>query len=224
MFDSSGGGGQELPSPDPRWDGFYPEVRCFYSPPRTSCRAMKSAVEPVEQLLLTLMMGMPVRPRLWYMALWPHVESPGGRHDSILENESLEAFASFSLKVVSNRTLTTSSYHRHTPRRLVQRQNMGCLHLLEPFHLQHSGRRWTHAIQSPIAVKMAACWSKHLLLSPCQGNRSCLWLRACQTAGTNRNRAFIFLSCSLRTVNTSTTLGRRLKMNREARGSTSTIH
>lgn len=101
MFDSSGGGGQEFPSPDPCLDGFYPEVRCFYSPPRTSCRAMKSAVEPVEQLLLTLMMGMPVRPKLWYMALCPHVESPGGRNDSILENESLEAFVSFSLKVVS---------------------------------------------------------------------------------------------------------------------------
>ncbi len=32
------------------------------SPPRIACAAMNSAVEPVEQLLLTLTIGMPVRP------------------------------------------------------------------------------------------------------------------------------------------------------------------
>lgn len=35
-----------------------------YSPPWINCRAMKRAVDPVEQLLLTLVMGIPVRPRL----------------------------------------------------------------------------------------------------------------------------------------------------------------
>jgi hypothetical protein len=39
-------------------------VKC-HSPPWISCRAMNRAVEPVEQLLLTLMMGIPDRPRLW---------------------------------------------------------------------------------------------------------------------------------------------------------------
>lgn len=47
-------------------------------PPWMSCRAMKSAVEPVEQLLLTLIIGIPDRPRLWYIARCPHVESPSG--------------------------------------------------------------------------------------------------------------------------------------------------
>ena len=41
----------------------------------TAWRAMYSAVEPVEQLLLTLTMGMPVRPTS-YSAVWPQVESP----------------------------------------------------------------------------------------------------------------------------------------------------
>ena len=41
----------------------------------TACRARKSAVEPVEQLLLTLTMGMPVIPTP-YSAFCPAVESP----------------------------------------------------------------------------------------------------------------------------------------------------
>ena len=38
-------------------------------------RPRNRAVEPVEQLLLTLTMGMPVMPT-WYSAFWPLVESP----------------------------------------------------------------------------------------------------------------------------------------------------
>lgn len=49
--------------------------------------------------------------------------------------------------------LPTCSYHRHTLHRLVQWQNMGFLHQLEPFRLQHSDRRRTHVIQSPTTVK-----------------------------------------------------------------------
>lgn len=41
----------------------------------------------------------------------------------------------------------------------------------------------TDGEKRPITVKMMVCWNKHLLLSPCQGNRSCLWIRACRTAG-----------------------------------------
>lgn len=35
------------------------------SPPSTSCLAMNKAVDPVAQLLLTLMIGMPVKPKAW---------------------------------------------------------------------------------------------------------------------------------------------------------------
>jgi hypothetical protein len=40
------------------------------SPPLTAWRARNSADEPVEQLLLTLTTGIPVRPS-WYSARWP---------------------------------------------------------------------------------------------------------------------------------------------------------
>ena len=45
------------------------------SPPSMACRARYSAVEPVEQLLFTLMTGMPVSPSP-YTARWPQVLSP----------------------------------------------------------------------------------------------------------------------------------------------------
>ena len=45
------------------------------SPPRTASRAMNSALEPVEQLLLTLTTGIPVSPS-WYTERWPEVDSP----------------------------------------------------------------------------------------------------------------------------------------------------
>ena len=45
------------------------------SPPATACRARNSAVEPVEQLLLTLTTGMPDRPTS-YSVRCPQVESP----------------------------------------------------------------------------------------------------------------------------------------------------
>ena len=45
------------------------------APDSTAWRARNSALEPVEQLLLTLTMGMPVTPTL-YSAAWPQVESP----------------------------------------------------------------------------------------------------------------------------------------------------
>ncbi|MNN29656.1 hypothetical protein D3C81_1432680 [compost metagenome] len=58
---------------------------CMYSKPTASAhstaplctawRARNSADEPVAQLLLTLMTGMPVMPT-WYSAFWPQVESP----------------------------------------------------------------------------------------------------------------------------------------------------
>ena len=37
----------------------------LHLPPCTSWRAIKRAVEPVEQLLFTFMMGMPDKPRPW---------------------------------------------------------------------------------------------------------------------------------------------------------------
>jgi len=43
-------------------DMYYPEQN--NSPPSTSCLAMNKAVDPVAQLLLTLMIGMPVKPKL----------------------------------------------------------------------------------------------------------------------------------------------------------------
>jgi hypothetical protein len=45
------------------------------APLATAWRARNSAVEPVEQLLLTLTTGMPVMPTS-YSARWPAVESP----------------------------------------------------------------------------------------------------------------------------------------------------
>ncbi|MNV45286.1 hypothetical protein D3C71_1370760 [compost metagenome] len=45
------------------------------SPEAIALRARYSAVEPVEQLLLTLTTGMPVMPTS-YSAVWPQVESP----------------------------------------------------------------------------------------------------------------------------------------------------
>ena len=45
------------------------------SPPSTACLPSMIAVEPVEQLLLTLKTGIPVSPTS-YIALWPHVLSP----------------------------------------------------------------------------------------------------------------------------------------------------
>ncbi|MCY1295730.1 hypothetical protein D9M68_366930 [compost metagenome] len=45
------------------------------APLATAWRARNSAVEPVAQLLLTLITGMPVRPTP-YTAAWPQVESP----------------------------------------------------------------------------------------------------------------------------------------------------
>ena len=45
------------------------------SPPRTAWRASHRALEPVEQLLLTFITGIPVRPRP-YRARCPYVESP----------------------------------------------------------------------------------------------------------------------------------------------------
>ena len=44
-------------------------------PPDTTWFAICRADEPVAQLLLTLNMGIPVKP-IWYRARWPHVESP----------------------------------------------------------------------------------------------------------------------------------------------------
>ena len=44
-------------------------------PPRTNWRARYSALEPVEQLLLTFTTGTPVSPSP-YTARWPAVESP----------------------------------------------------------------------------------------------------------------------------------------------------
>lgn len=165
-----------------------------YSPPRTSCRAMKSAVEPVEQLLLTFTMGMPVRPKLWYMALCPHVESPGGINVYIFQElrSVCVIFTDCGLKKMQ------SSRHALT--------------IDIPYTGLFNGRIWDSCIcqslftcntvtdgehrlfsQSPTTATMAVGWNKHLLPSPCQGNRSFLWLRACRTAGTKRNRAFILL-------------------------------
>ncbi|MNH26597.1 hypothetical protein D3C79_866590 [compost metagenome] len=45
------------------------------APLSTAWRAMNSAVEPLAQLLLTLISGMPVMPTS-YSADWPQVESP----------------------------------------------------------------------------------------------------------------------------------------------------
>ncbi|SHU01658.1 Uncharacterised protein [Mycobacteroides abscessus subsp. abscessus] len=45
------------------------------SPPRIACAALYSAVDPVEQLLLTLVTGIPVMPSS-YTARWPEVDSP----------------------------------------------------------------------------------------------------------------------------------------------------
>lgn len=55
-------------------------------PPWTSCRATKSAVEPVEQLLLTLMIGIPDSPSPWYIARCPQVESPVGKKHITKQN------------------------------------------------------------------------------------------------------------------------------------------
>ena len=45
------------------------------APVSIACRAKNSAEEPVEQLLLTLTIGIPVWPSP-YNAAWPDVESP----------------------------------------------------------------------------------------------------------------------------------------------------
>ena len=50
-------------------------ARSRHRPLATAWRARNSAVEPVEQLLLTLTIGMPVMPTS-YSAVWPQVESP----------------------------------------------------------------------------------------------------------------------------------------------------
>lgn len=59
----------------------------------------------------------------------------------------------------------------------------------------------TDGEKGPIRVKMMVCRNKHLLLSPCQGNRSRLWLRACRTAGGGKKTdclgIIIILKCIL---------------------------
>lgn len=42
---------------------YYPGPEQNNSPPSTSCLAMNKAVDPVAQLLLTLVIGMPVKPK-----------------------------------------------------------------------------------------------------------------------------------------------------------------
>jgi len=70
------------------WNVFTVEDKdpdCIFSKPSTNthsafrdsmiCFPKYNAVDPVEQLLLTLYTGIPVIP-ISYKALWPHVESP----------------------------------------------------------------------------------------------------------------------------------------------------
>lgn len=52
----------------------------------------------------------------------------------------------------------------------------------------------TEGVRAPSQLKRRACWNRHLLPLPCQGNRSCLWLRASRTAGSKQKQTVLYLS------------------------------